>query len=187
MKMSGQVEVTERRGEDRFKLHEQAQFKPAGEELYEGAVILNQSKSGMLLSTQRSIVVGSCFEIDLAPLGHLAQRPFIGQVVHIKDGHSRAWWGGHQSSYHYGCRMTSIDAEEQVVLDTADEVLPDKIELSSEDDELYNPATYEVVDLTDLVDANDNNWFEQVDDLVATRVKYGARGSGLVQIMDRNK
>jgi hypothetical protein len=185
--MSGLVEVAERRGEGRVKLHKRAQFKPAGEELYEGAVILNQSKSGMLLSTQRSIVVGSCFEIDLIPLGHRARHQFIGQVVHIKDGHSRAWWGGYQSSYHYGCRMTSIGAEEQVVLETADETLPDTTELSGGDDELHDPATYEVVDLTDLVDANDNNWFEQVDDLVATGVKYGARGSGVVQIISRNK
>ena len=140
MNMSGQVEAAEQRREERVKLHKRAQFKPAGEELYEGAMILNQSKSGMLLSTPRSIVVGSFFEIDFVPLGQRTRHPFVGQVVHIKDGHSRAWWGGRQSSYHYGCRMTSIDAEEQVVLETTDETLLDATELSDGDNELYDPV-----------------------------------------------
>jgi CRP/FNR family cyclic AMP-dependent transcriptional regulator len=168
MKMGGQVEAAERRGEERFKFHKRAQFTPAGEELYEGAVILNQSKSGMLLSTQRSIVVGSCFEIDLVPLRHRARHPFVGQVVHIKDGHSRAWWGGHRSSYHYGCRMTSIDAEEEVALATADETLLDTTELSDGDDELYDPVGYEVIDLTDVVEADYDTLIDQVDSLLAS-------------------
>ena len=166
--MSSQVEEAERRGEDRIKLHKRAQFKPAGEELYEGAMILNQSKRGMLLSTQRSIVVGSCFEIDFVPLGHRTQQPFVGQVVHIKDGHSKAWWGGHRSSYHYGCRVTSIDAKERLVLETADEVLLDTTKLSDGEDVLHDSVGYEVIDLSDVEEADYDALIDQFDGLLAS-------------------
>jgi len=177
MKMSDQVEATERREKERVKLHKRAQFKPAGVELYERAVILNQSESGVLLSTQQPMVIGTCFEIDLVPLGHREWHPFVGQVVHIKDDHSRAWWGGYQSSYHYGSRITSIDAEEQVVLETADETLLDTTELSDGDYDLHDPAAYEVVDLTDVVEADYNTLIEQVNDLLGPARKSLSRAS----------